>query len=244
MRSRLIIFTLLLLCSSLTQAQKFIAQGKIEYERKVNQHSFLEEGNTWSEMMLKSTPKFHTAYYDLLFKDNTTLYRAGREPDVRQNKVWGVFECENTVLTHLDSNTYVAQKDVRNDFFLVADSVRKIDWKISNEFRPIAGFNCRKAVGKIMDSIIVIAFYTDEILPSGGPESFTGLPGMILGIAIPRMHATWYATKLELAEISDKELTAPKRGKKNTSAAFGAQVKSTFKDWGEDGKRMIPQVLL
>jgi GLPGLI family protein len=243
MRSRSIIFTVLLLCGSIAQAQKFITQGKIEYERKVNQHSFLEEGNTWSEMMKKNTPKFNTTYFDLLFKDDVTLYRNGREAD-NKNKVWGVFVAENVVLTHLDSNTSITQKDIMNDLFLIPDSVRKVEWKISNEFRPIAGFNCRKAVGKIMDSIIVIAFYTDEIVPAGGPESFAGLPGMIMGLAIPRMHATWYATKLELAEISDKELAAPKKGKKMTAAAFQMQVKDILKNWGDEGKRMIPQVVL
>ncbi len=100
-----------------------------------------------------------------------------------------------------------------NDLYLLSNPLRKIDWKIGSEIRKIAGFDCRKAVGKIMDSIIVIAFYSDEIIPSGGPESFTGLPGMILGLAIPRMHATWYATKLELIDISDKDLQAPKKAK-------------------------------
>jgi GLPGLI family protein len=48
----------------------------------------------------------------------------------------------------------------------------------------IAGFNCRRANAMIMDSIYVVAFYTDEILTTGGPESFSGLPGMILGVAL------------------------------------------------------------
>jgi GLPGLI family protein len=210
----------------------------------VNQHSFLEEGNSWTEMEKKVTTKFYTTYYDLYFNNNTTLYKTGRDPEMKQNKVWGVFESENVIQTNLDSNTFIAQKDVRTDFFLISDSIRKIDWKISGEFRPIAGFNCRKAVGKILDSIIVIAYYTDEIIPAGGPESFAGLPGMILGIGVPRMHATWYATKLELMEVTDKMLAAPKKGKKNNTATFNTQVKNAFKDWGDEGKRMIPQVIL
>ena len=56
----------------------------------------------------------------------------------------------------------------------------------------------------VMDSIVVIAFYTDEILTSGGPESFNGLPGMIMGLAIPRLHTTWYATKLALRKENDR----------------------------------------
>jgi GLPGLI family protein len=31
-----------------------------------------------------------------------------------------------------------------------------------------------------MDSVFIVAFYTDQIVTSGGPESFNELPGMIL----------------------------------------------------------------
>lgn len=244
MQLRSIIFILLLTASTTQAQQQFITHGKIEYERKVNQHSMLEEGSIWNDVMKKNTPKFHTAYYDLYFKDGLSLYKTGREPEVRQNKVWSVFIAENTIQTNLDSSKTITLKDIQNDLYLLSDSVRKIDWKIGTEIRKIAGFDCRKAVGKIMDSIVVIAFYADEVLPSGGPESFNGLPGMILGIAIPRLHTTWYATKLELIEVTDKDLAAPKKGKKYTTAAFQTTLKDIMKDWGDEGKRLVPQILL
>jgi GLPGLI family protein len=227
-----------------SQAQQYVTHGKIEYERKTNQHAFLEEGSMWDEMMKKNSPKFHTAYFDLYFKDGISLYKNGKEPETRQNKVWGVFIAENTIQTNLEKDSSTTQKDIMNDLYLLSNPLRKIDWKIGAEIRKIAGFDCRKAVGKIMDSIIVIAFYADEIIPSGGPESFTGLPGMILGLAIPRMHATWYATKLELIEVSDKDLQAPKKGKKLTGDAFQVQLKEIMKGWGDEGKRLVPQILL
>lgn len=240
-----IVTCLVLTASVIAQAQQqFITHGKIEYERKVNQHSMLEEGSIWNDVMKKNTPKFHTAYYDLYFKDGLSLYKTGREPEVRQNKVWTVFIAENTIQTNLDSSKTTTLKDIQNDLYLLTDSVRKIDWKIGTEIRKIAGFDCRKAVGRIMDSIVVIAFYAEEVLPSGGPESFNGLPGMILGLAIPRLHTTWYATKLELIEVTDKDLAAPKKGKKYTNAAFQTQLRDIMKDWGDEGKRLIPQILL
>ena len=48
-------------------------------------------------------------------------------------------------------------------------------------------FLCRKALTKICDSVVVVAFYTNEIIPSGGPESFGGLPGMILEFGHPQV---------------------------------------------------------
>jgi hypothetical protein len=79
------------------------------------------------------------------------------------------------------------------------------------------------------DSIVVIAFYTDEIIPSSGPESFGGLPGMILGLAIPKMHTTWYATKHESVNQPPKNIVAPKEGKKYSITQFRKEIKQ--REW-------------
>lgn len=241
----LVYISAILLSSPLfAQQQKFITQGKIEFERKTNQHAFMEEGSMWDEAAKKSMSKFVTYYYDLTFKDGRTLFQTGRDPEIKQSKFWGVFDSENTILTRLDSNLSVTQRNIYSDQYLVTDSLRKIDWKITPEIRKIAQFDCRKAVGRIMDSIVVIAFYTDEILTTGGPESFSGLPGMILGLAIPRMHTTWYATKLQLIEVTDKDLVAPRKGKKMTGNNYRSTVKDILKTWGPEGVKRQAQLLL
>jgi GLPGLI family protein len=244
MRKLFYIIALLLPATLFAQQQKFITQGKIEFERKTNQHAFMEEGSMWDEAAKKSMSKFVTYYYDLTFKDDRTLFQTGRDPELKQSKFWGVFDSENTILTRLDSNLSVTQRNIYSDQYLVTDSLRKIDWKITPEIRKIAQFDCRKAVGRIMDSIVVIAFYTDEILTTGGPESFSGLPGMILGLAIPRMHTTWYATKLQLVEVTDKDLSAPRKGKKMTGNNYRSTVKDILKDWGPEGVKRQVQLLL
>src|SRR5215467_5910681 len=205
-RKYLIIIGLIAIAGRVSAQQQFITKGKIEYERKTNQHALMDDNSLFDDMAKKSLPKFVTYYFDLTFKDGKSVYRPGREPDVKQNRFWGLLDADNIILDNLDSGTCVSQKSIFGDTYLIADSIRKIDWKISTEVRKIAGFECRKAVGKVLDSIIVVAFYTEEILPPGGPESFSGLPGMILGIAIPKMHTTWYATKLQVIDVADKDL--------------------------------------
>jgi GLPGLI family protein len=59
----------------------------------------------------------------------------------------------------------------------VEDSIPNIQWKITNEHREIAGYNCRKAVGKIMDDVYGI--YTDDITISGGPCFYKRLLDLI-----------------------------------------------------------------
>lgn len=239
---------ILFVCSFFSMAvagfSQFISKGKIEYERKTNQHALLDENSVWDQAARKNLPKFITYYFDLSFDNNRTLFKPGRDHDVRQNKFWGVFEADNIIAANLDSNKMITQKSFYGDAYLITDSLRKIEWKIGTEIRKIAGFDCRKAVGKVLDSFIVIAFYTHEILPPGGPESFTGLPGMILGVAIPRMHTTWYATKLQLVNVSEADLATPKKGKKYAPADFKSDLKNILKNWGEEGKRMQWQLLL
>ena len=93
----------------------------------------------------------------------------------------------------------------------------------------------KKAVAKICDSVVVVAFYTDQILVKGGPESFNGLPGMILGLAIPRLSETIYATKLEL---TNPEIPTPSQGKSKVvkRVQISADLKKGLEQWGKFGK--------
>ncbi|OQP40963.1 hypothetical protein A4H97_15275 [Niastella yeongjuensis] len=238
------IITTILLSPALFGQQQFITEGKIEYERKTNQHAFMDENSAYDEKAKAALPKFVTFYYDLTFKGDRTLFNTGREPETKQPKNWGIFDSENTILSRLDSNIAVTQRVVFGSAYLITDSIRHIDWRITPEIRKIAGFDCRKAVGRVLDSIIVIAFYTDEIITTGGPESFAGLPGMIMGLAIPRLHTTWYATKLKLIDVTDADLQAPKKGKKMTGTAYQLQVKENMKDWGSEAGKILYEFLL
>ncbi|MBO9201731.1 MULTISPECIES: GLPGLI family protein [Niastella] len=244
MKSLFYIIVTILFSQAVLAQQQFISQGRIEYERKTNQHALMSESNFFDELTKSKLPKFVTFYYDLFFKDDRTLFKAGREPEIKQVKTWNVFASENTVLTSLDSNLSLTQRVIFGSAYQVSDSVRHIDWRITPEIRKIAGFDCRKAVGRIMDSVVVIAFYTDEILTTGGPESVNGLPGMIMGLAIPRFHTTWYATKLALIDVTGKELEMPKKGKKMTGNEYRSQLTDILKNWGDETEKKLRNQLL
>ena len=48
----------------------------------------------------------------------------------------------------------------------------------------------------MLDSIYIVAFFAEKKSVSGGPESFSGLPGMILELALPHDNIIWRATKV------------------------------------------------
>jgi GLPGLI family protein len=221
--------------SSQVKAQNaiFISQGRIEFERKINLWAQIEEqeDDTWKDFAKKTTPQFKTTYFDLEFNGTKTLYQPGREnPD--NNRMYTSPAEDNIVYSDLEKEQAISQKNVYEASFLVEDSTRHIAWKITNETRTIAGFECRRANALINDSIYVVAFYTDAITTAGGPESFSGLPGMILGVSLPHEHITWFATKVYTEPVPASSLMPPKKGKKTNNKQLMLDIQEDLKDWG------------
>ena len=222
----------------------FLEHGKIEFEKKVNLYADLDEDDSWSEVEKRAMPKFKSTYFDLLFSGEKTLYRPGRE-NTDNNKLYGLKVAQdNVVFSQLDSSKSISQKNVFEELFLVKDSTRRIQWKITDESRVVAGFSCRRANAIVMDSVYVVAFYTDDIITPGGPESFNGLPGMILGVSLPHQHMSWFATRVENTEVSAADLRIPGKGKKISNAELKAMLKDRMKDWGKFAQRSMEAVML
>ncbi len=241
------IYLVLLLASANSFAQHTFA-GKIEYERKVNMHAQMAEmeGNAWVDKMKSQLPKFNTTYFDMIFDTGHVIYKPGRQ--VEQNSVFKMFgggpATENVVLTDFHTSTVKANKAVFDQKFFVQDSIRVMDWKEKDEIRTIANFKCHKAVGRICDTVYVVAFYTEDIPVSGGPEMFGGLPGMIMELAIPRLHTTWTATNVELIPPKETDFTITEKGKKVTEKELGDSMLESFKKWGAMGSRNVWWVVI
>lgn len=210
---------------SFGQYTHFTNHGIIEFEKTVNMFALLKpkDGNTFQQMYYekyKSTkPQFVTLKSNLIFDTQKSLFTPVWDDNDKVNTGWSLGSMGpqvNQIFTNLIDKNFIAKKNVLGQDYIVKDSLRKINWKITTEFRQIAGYNCRRANAIIMDSVYVVAFYTDEIPVSGGPESFTGLPGMILGVALPYEHVTWFATKVTDVSVPDKDFVIPSKGKPTT----------------------------
>ncbi|HEV2482216.1 MAG TPA: GLPGLI family protein [Puia sp.] len=224
----------------------FLSHGKIEYERRINVFARIgNDDDQWSEFRKKLSNHFKTSYFDLVFTGDKSLYRPGRESDDRD--LFNFFQApaqDNIVYSDLSKAETISQKNIFETKFLIQDSLRQIRWKITDETRVIAGFTCRRANAIIMDSIYVVAFYTDEILTGSGPESFTGLPGMILGVSLPHQHISWFATRVEAIPVGESELEPPVKGKKAKNAELLQTVQPRMKDWGKQGREYMQDILL
>ncbi|MEJ5993536.1 GLPGLI family protein [Pedobacter sp. Du54] len=235
---------------SYAQNIHFTTQGTITFEKKVNMYALITEqikkypddtfGPKVFEDYKKNNPQFKTLKSTLTFDKDQTLFTP--IPETVMQSGWFNFpmaQQNNTIYTQTTNRTAIAQKKIYEETYLLKDSTRKINWKITDEIRTIAGFDCRRANALIMDSIYVVAFYTDKIPVSGGPESFSGLPGMILGVALPYEHVTWFATSVVDQPIAANKLIAPIKGKVADQKKLMDILKEALKDWGQSTQEML-----
>lgn len=238
------------------QYSRFPTSGMVEYEKTVNMLAIIKkkvdlDKNTFSaqafESFKKNNPQFKKLKSTLTFGGNKTLYTPLKDTEPKTNNFLAEdpsAEQNNIVYTDLSTSQSIAQKSVFEETFLLKDSVRKINWKITNETRDIAGYSCRRANAIIMDSIYVVAFYTDEIPLSGGPESFTGLPGLILGVALPHEHITWFATLVKDIPVPPAGIIAPKKGKATNYKSLLGTLQDATKNWGKHAQLALKAFLL
>jgi GLPGLI family protein len=233
------IFCFIILIGLATQSRaQYTFSGRIEYERKVNLHK-LWEGNEWLENWTDKFPVFLINYFNLSFNTAQSRYAPGREVEAPK-LTWGLPPgADNEVHQDYARGTVTAAKNIYEEHFLIHDAPQKHTWRILGEVRIIAGYKCRKAVTRICDSVIVVAFYTDDIPVSGGPEQMNGLPGMILELAVPRLFTTWVATKVDVVSVKESELAVPAKGKPMTLPQLTAKLQESLKDWGKRGQRNV-----
>lgn len=231
MKTILSMLAAMLLCTAQLHAQQFISKAVIEYEVKTNIKKTM--GNSsWDEMLKDAMPQFKTGYYQYTFADNKSIYKFDHwAPALKIPEWFRRNDEENIWYFDHNNNKFSMQKMVYGSSFVTEDTVPVINWRITNESRVIEGFNCRKAVGVISDSVYVFAFYTDEIMISGGPCSINGLPGMILGVTIPRMYTSWIATKIMLNNVPVSSIKPVVSKKPFTLETMKATIKDRTKDW-------------
>ncbi len=233
MKIKIISFIISILFTASLFAQQFISKAVIEYEVVANIQKTMGN-NTWADMLKENMPKFKTGYYNFTFADNKSVYKFDHWAEQKIPEFMRKSDEENVWYYDYNSGIYNIQKNVWGSNFNISDSIPKLEWRLTNENRVIAGFNCRKAVAKMFDSVYVFAFYTDEILIPGGPCSINGLPGMILGVTIPRLFTSWIATKVMVNTVDEKAIK-PVYAKKNYSMQeIKATLKDRTKDWYSD----------
>jgi GLPGLI family protein len=236
-----ILFSLLLLVSMQGFAQtSFHPEVKVEFEKVVySKQLYMELYQEWYEQFKAMIPDQVVSYYEFIGTTEKSLFRETKEAQLNPRSWYQPLADKNVVFNDYTTGRTITQKPVFEETFLVEDSLLNIRWKLTADTRTIAGYDCRKAIGFINDTLAIFAFYTDEILVTGGPESIQGLPGMILGLGIPRLHTTWFATKVEANGVPTSKIVPATKGNKVDRKKMISALDNVLKNWGKHGRNMI-----
>lgn len=207
-----------------------------------------ENSRHWFEKMSTEAPQSVTVQKTLKFNNGKTLFEPIKkelDPKSAQFVAQLALDFDGITQSDLEVNNYKRFNDIFGEKIVIQDSLKKIKWKITDEYRDIAGYNCRRANGVTNDSIYVIGYYSNEIPVYGGPESVNGLPGMILGLVVPNQHVSYFASKVELsnAPLMETKVFDNKKNKVLTRAEVDKQFTQTLSGGGMMTKAMVKYIM-
>ena len=235
-----------ILASLAAQAQ--LKEGRIVYERSVQLpvRMFNADPNIAAQL-----PKSRTEQFELLFANNQSLWQylpsasAEEGGSFSGNGVVFRFATGTNDVTYcnFDKGTRIDQREIMERNFVVLDSLRREEWKLTEETKTILTYTARKAIGKriskriqismengemkrqpVTDTSVVIAWFSTDIpVPVGpGAEMQGQLPGAVLEVDINNGQ-----TVIKAVEVSPKvnagKIKEPKDGKKLTAAEFAKE---------------------
>ncbi len=199
-----------------------ISSAKITFERKTNLYKKLK-GNV--ENWLKEEDKIKIDYFELFVTDTISVFKP-QESELKENLSWAT--SKNTVLQNYNSHTRYLIKTMWGEELHLTDSLFKRQWQITESSRKIAGYSCRKAIWQANDSTRIYAWFSYDIIPSTGPESFNGLPGTILGLATEDGGVVYFAKKVEILNPMPATFILPKKKKIYTIPELKAQMEKQY----------------
>lgn len=218
----LIVITLGLECSS-----QSIQNYSIVYDKKVNISKLYPRWNVYDK-----EDKYHKEKFELVTNSEVSIYnRLEKDISEERDELYSYMAYSNTYID-IKKNQQISQKEVGEKTFLLNDTIAKLQWFLHDETRDILGYSCKKAMAKYADSIVIVAYYSDQLEAPIGPESIGGLPGTILGMVIPKLHTTWLASSVQSLELKpEKKIEPPKKGELVKSKELYDLVKKVYKEY-------------
>lgn len=144
MKKLIILFSALI---AVAGAEAQMKEGTIVYEQKTNMHRMIPD-----EQMKAFMPEFRTSKHQLIFANNTSMYKTLPEDERPTEGGGGVVMRMGggSAERYCDFNTFklVESADFFGKAFLIIDSIKSKPWKITEETKQILGHTCRKAIMK------------------------------------------------------------------------------------------------
>lgn len=209
---------------------QIMESGEILFERRTNLEKRYEgskQMSTFSKKWLKE-PKIDE--FVLYFNSTSALFKPLPPALEDEDREWATMQ--NTTYQDLTTKVMNREFSFYGTSVFLNDSVKNREWIITENYRDIAGFSTRQAYWDANDTTRIYAWYSDQLVPSVGPESYSGLPGTILGLAIEDGGVVYFAKSVKPLSKPNFKSMISKGKDKNTYI-------------GEEGlKEMIDKVII
>jgi GLPGLI family protein len=202
-------------------------EGVINYEVKVNMHRNLPSER---QAMKNVMPEFRTNMHQLFFNNDESLYKPLEEDEEDTDFAGGGVRMRmmhphvQIYFNHATSKR-ISQQEFMGKEYLIEDSLTLPPWKFGTDTKVVAGFTCKQAM--YHDEVRkqdVIAWYTTELRPYLGPETFNTLPGAALEVDVNNSERVITAKSIDERALKKNELKIPHRGTKITRAQFQKMI--------------------
>ena len=130
-------YSVLLLPLASNAQNLFVEKAVVEYEVKTNVQKTMGSG-MWADAMREAMPQFKTAYFNFTYDKNKSIYKFDHWGKPMVLEWFRRSDEENTWYFDHNNSSFSMVKSVFGSNFYVQDSLRHIDWKLTNENRLIA----------------------------------------------------------------------------------------------------------
>lgn len=260
MYKKFLLFTIVLL--SLTSSFAQVKEGKLIFERKVNMYRMITDPE-----MRARIPEFRVDKFELLFNEQASMFKTIPDEDApdpfansggggeRGGMRFNFRMPETATYTDISNQMQYESRSFFEKDFLIVDSLKPIQWKLSDETKTIAKFVCKKATAMITPQQMnmrfggggrnrnnadtaapakpkeeeIVVWYTESIPLSIGPDAYAGLPGAILEVNTG--NGSNVITAMEYtAKYASKDLKQPNKGEKMNRAQFQENMRKIMED--------------
>lgn len=260
MKSVMKVFAVLLVFSTLANAQDFTGIATYKTKRKIDiQMDSTQMNSEMHQKMMDMLKKQFEKTFILTFNKEESIYKEEEKLGAPQMGGMQMVVVNTGGSDVLYKNTkeerFTNQNDVFGKIFLIKDQLEKEDWQFEADTKNIGEYTCYKAtitreqaklVGGIsvngdkdlsqkkepeMETVTVTAWYTPQIPVNNGPAKYFGLPGLIL--EVNDGSETIICSKLVLNPADKVEISEPKKGKEVNQEEFDKIMEKKLKEMEE-----------
>ena len=148
---------------------------------------------------------------------------------------------KRSVYVDVDGGAVTKQVHFMDRQFLISSDAPEIEWRLTQEVAEFLGYPAFKATATV-DGKSVEAWFTPDIAAPVGPDTYGGLPGLILVLTEDGGRRTFVAQEVSTAPL-EEAIQPPTEGRRMTSEEYRSLVQEKMEQIRSDrqaGTVIIP----